>query len=553
MRFLQNASGWTLLAALVYAPWDYGAVSEPAIVRLNWMLGGALALRAGSWLWAMGGRAFAGRTRYRLCVKGGTKESGSRGRAARSGASGVEPNNQHQIINNQQQRCNWLLLVPIAALLLLGWFMAGNAKAIYDSDFFLFVPVTRWLPYAVGSIDQAVSVAMMVRVTVLLGTVLLVADLVRDSSWLLRLWWTLGLVGSSIALLGLLQKASGAQMIFWAETPQAVATFFGTYYYHGNAGAFLNLTVPLTIGLAWRALTRPRLPVVRALWVAAAVLSVVAAFSNTSRMSQALAAGMLLILAAAFLPKAFGVARARLEWPTALAGAVALVFAFYAVVQTSHLDRAFARWDEPQVTSVVGRWNPAMAASRALPEAGWAGFGPGTFAVVFPYWTTGFGKNLDGRWIYLHQDYLQTVMEWGWLGGSFFGWIFFGGIGVAGWGAARAGLLVKRERLLGKAERSPRRVNSMRKNKSETGRRKTEDGGPGSGGLPAAEGVLENAPPCWSPRQRLLVPLVLLALGSVALHALVDFPLQVASIQLYVATYVGICWGSIVFGDRVNG
>lgn len=494
---LQKASYWMLCAALVAAPWNYGSVSEPGIVLLNLMAGAALVL----WLAA-----------FLL----GLAQRGRRNRG--------EVRNPQSAIRISPPA----LLIPVAGVLLLGWFMALNAKAIYDSQFFLFVPVGRWWPDAIGSIDQAVSVAMMVRVSLLLGTIFLVADLVRDPRWLLRLWWTLGLAGGSIALLGLMQKASGAQMIFWTEPQQAVGTFFATFFYHGNAGAFLNLTLPLTIGLAWRALTRPRQPVVRALWVAAAVISVVAVFSNTSRMSQALAAGMLLVLAVALLPKAFGLARARMEWPTALIGTVVLALALFAVVRTSHLDRAFARWETTGETiSSDARWDAAKAAWASLPEAGWTGFGPGTFAVVFPYWTPGFGRNLDGRWIHLHQDYLQTAMEWGWLGAGLFGWVFFGGMGVGARGALRN---AKRE---------------MRSAESERGEK--------TRGEQSAIRNSQSAFPRWLPRQRLLVPLVLLALGSVALHALVDFPLQVASIQLYAATYLGICWGSVAFGGRVNG
>jgi hypothetical protein len=51
----------------------------------------------------------------------------------------------------------------------------------------------------------------------------------------------------------------------------------------------------------------------------------------------------------------------------------------------------------------------------------------------------------------------------------------------------------------------------------------------------------------WTPRRRVLQPLVIIALVGVALHALVDFPFQIESIQLYVATYLGVCWGSALW------
>jgi len=132
----------------------------------------------------------------------------------------------------------------------------------------------------------------------------------------------------------------------------------------------------------------------------------------------------------------------------------------------------------------------------ALPHVGFFGFGPGTFRVVFPGYNVGSGRTIPGTWRFLHEDYLQTVLEWGWLGSSVWALLFFGGIAVA-----------------------------IRSYKGH-GRRE------------------------WTPRRRVLQPLAIVALLGVALHALVDFPFQIESIQLYVATYLGICWGSSLWCQK---
>ena len=374
--------------------------------------------------------------------------------------------------------------------------MAVNAKSIYDPDFDVFVPLLNFAPHFPGSVDYAISAAWMLRGALLLFAVLFVADLSQSNRWLLRLWCTIGLVAGSIAFLGLLQKATGAHMIFWQTAPPwRATTFFATYYYHGNAGAFLNLVWPLIAGLAIRAFTGRGHPATRAVWLSVFVLTVGGVLANTSRMAHLIA---LLLLIAICLR--FGPALLRRVWSMqkgiALAGTIAILLALIALAQATHLEQPLSRWQllSERIPNDA-RWQAWRVAAGALSDIGVFGFGPATFRVVFPFYNGVAAPRVQNIWRFLHEDYLQTALEWGWLGSTLWALLFFGGIAVG--------------------------IRSYK-----------------------------QYAPDWTPRRRLLQPLVIIALIGVGLHAIIDFPLQIASIQLYVATYLGLCWGSSSWNQR---
>src|SRR5256712_9724481 len=256
MRLLRAAARWIFLAALVYAPWAYGGTTSASIQIINWLLLAAFIL----WI-------------IELVV---------------SARSPARPR---------------LLVFLTCALIGIGGWMALNAKSIYDSDFYAFVPLRNFAPRLTGSVDYAISAAWMMRGALLLFAILFVVDLSQSNRWLLRLWYTIGLVAGSIAFLGLLQKATGARMIFWQTAPPwGATTFFATYYYHANAGAFLNLVWPLTAGLAIRAFATRGHAVLRAMWTSVSIVTVAAVLSNTSRLAQFVALLLLIPIGLQFGP-----------------------------------------------------------------------------------------------------------------------------------------------------------------------------------------------------------------------------------------------------------
>lgn len=446
---LRGLARWSFLATLVVAPWLYGGTTAWAIELVN----GALGLVVVLWVASL-------------------------------------------VVDRCWPTVPRLLLIIAGLVLLQGWWMALNAHAIFDSGLRSFVALSALVPNIAGSSDYALSLDFMLRVSGLLGVICLVAEMVQRPKWVLRLWYAVGLCGGSIALLGLVQKGTGARMIFWGPLhwQSDFTTFFATYYYHANAGAFLNLVLPPTVGLVVWMIARGS-HFGRAIWGATLLIVVLAIVSNTSRMAQIIGLLLVVTMAVLILPRRRGLVSLPDKRSLVLGLAVVLL-TIIAVAQAARLDKPLGRWRTFSTQlRTDARWLATRAGLGGVSEAGALGFGPGTFRAVFPHFQKRI-PDLHGQWRFLHEDYLQTIIEWGWLGSALLATLFFGGLTIG------------------------------------------------------IRSYLWRGD--WSSRQRILLLCCLPALFGVAIHAAVDFPLQILSIQLLVATYLGICWGSGRWGREVG-
>jgi O-antigen ligase len=233
-----------------------------------------------------------------------------------------------------------------------------------------------------------------------------------------------------------------------------------------------------------------------ALWVVVFIVTIAGVLANTSRMAQLVALVLLVVIGSYFGPKLLKKLSGA-QKSVAVAGGLAVALALIALAQATHLEQPLSRWQSVgERIPNDARWQASRMALGVVPSAGLFGFGPGTFRVVFPGYNAASTNLIPGTWRFLHQDYLQTILEWGWVGSILWALLFFGGIAIS---------IVSYKRYA-RAE--------------------------------------------WTPRRLVLQPLAMIALTGVALHALVDFPFQIESIQLYIATYLGICWGSSLWYQR---
>ncbi len=438
-----DAPRWLLLVTLVYAPWAFGCTLDWTVGLLEVLLGCVLI----SW----GIRCWLRKSWPRI----------------------------HPVLIGS---CAWLILQA--------WWMSLNGTSTPNQSG-ASASTASLFASAPGSINPAASTLMALRITLLLGAACFACDLARHSLWRKRLYWTMGLTGTSVIVLGLMQRLGNAPGIFW-NTHYSSETFFATYDYHANAGSFINLTWPLMAGLLVSSLLKGTSLVQRIFWTIALSISLVGVFVNTSRAASFLCVVLLLVLLIWF---AFFVCR-RLLPQLNLAVVLVTLFLLLLIVGGAAIivgtERTYQHWSVFQRNELNAQ-NPRLLSAQVcleiLPEAHALGFGPGTFKTILTTHAervkTAIPPNLD----YAHQDYLQTILEWGFLGAAFWFVLLFGSLAYAT-------------------------------------------------GMQFKHGAQ------WPSKDRVLYFVVLVSLLGVAAHALVDYPFQIASIQLYIVVLVGVLWSS---------
>lgn len=364
--------------------------------------------------------------------------------------------------------------------------MVWNAGARFIPALQDFVAVAQPLPGWPGVSDRSLAFPWMLRTTALFAALWIASDLAANPLWRRRLWVTISATGASIMVLGLAQRFTGATSIFWDTYRYTGEWFFAVYRYHANAGSYINLVLPMITGLAVASFLRGGAETSRVFWTLAALTTAACGFVNLSRAANVITAVLMLAMAV-------WLATLRLQTASSRKLLHAVAVGLFATMTVAYLAVSFdisgsqARWEKTKLDALLNDGRPEVyeiMIKGTLEKAGAWGFGQGTFEPVFNKARTALQHPLSGRWDYAHSDALQTIQDWGYAG-------------AAVWFVILAcGLL--------------RAVAGSRRRGAE----------PDDLSILSAAGAF--------------------ALAGVMLHACVDFPLQIFSLQLYTLVILGL-------------
>ena len=381
-----------------------------------------------------------------------------------------------------------IAVISILILLALGWLASFNAYQGPGGMRILLSIIPGHLVGWPAFLDRNQSLHAMPFITGILGAFCIACDLSANRDWRMFFWKSIALNGFGIVILGLVQRFTHAPAIYWDIYENTGPTFFAVFRYHANAGAFINLITPILVGMAVLSVVLKWSQIERVLWITGALFSGASAFINASRAANFIALllilmGVVWILLCLLATRKSGVSGRQL---VILLLSTGLVLGL--LILSFGTEMSFLRWKAFQGIS----WEQdrmltyRIIIEHLIPKSGFFGVGPGNFEGAFAAVVEAGDLPVRGRWDLAHNDYLQTLSEWGWLG-------------FACWSVLVGGGFLKAVRI------------AWVRNSS------LESKAMGMAGT--------------------------LALGGLLLHAAIDFPLQITSIQLCAVVMCGLFLG----------
>ncbi len=356
-----------------------------------------------------------------------------------------------------QKKYNWWLFVLLVWLVIQGLWMWYNAWGQFSRVSVTEIGQLPWrifelenqpFPALPGSPDRGEAMDRLSSIIPCLGLVFAVRHLVINRpAWCgviaSVIFWT----GAAVALLGLIQRSTGAEGIFWLDelTYKNRGLFFGTYRSPGIATCYLNVALALGLSTLLTTLRKGRKradenahrTLLRLLFTIAEVIVIICGVISAGS-KAGMAFGLMTIflwaglnyrsiISAFHRSSELFLGNKRAERNIVIITLVCITL--FSLLSLSEI--ISARWQaahEHDYSSLTGRSMANRVQMKMIADDEWGamGFGPGSFYPLF-YYFKGDDEALAGTWVYGHNDYLQTLVEWGWLGGAVYMAVIGGG------------------------------------------------------------------------------------------------------------------------------
>jgi len=227
--------------------------------------------------------------------------------------------------------------------------------------------------------------------------------------------WVLAISSSVLSLIGVLQRLDGTDHLLWffVKPMNGGDGSFGPYPYRSNGAQYLNLIWPVILGFWWSLrINKVKKSLIRRtgedpvfiLLFLTVIISVGVLVTNSR-------GGVLILLGLFSGVIILIVVRARGQ--RSLRGAI-----FVAVLAVSVFGgwlggkAIWGRFSTEDISKMSGRNEIYYDVSRMVDDFGWFGSGAETFAPLYFFY-----RNKNPSWdAYVHNDYVETIITFGWFG-----------------------------------------------------------------------------------------------------------------------------------------